>query len=107
MKDYMESKVSLGDIIKINGKNNYFVVVSNNTFNRYSSIFYVCPVVDDALMGPFHVDIKGRNGICGTIICENVLPINSASTVYRQVDNIPYMQVMEISDILQGVFEYD
>lgn len=107
MISYMENKVSLGDIIKISGKKNYFVVVSSNTFNRYSSVFYVCPIVDDALIGPFHVDVKGRSGICGAAICENVIPISSANIAYKQVDNIPYAQVMEISDILQGIFEYD
>lgn len=107
MRECMASKVSLGDIIKIDGKKNCFVVVSSNTFNKNSSIFYVCPVVDDALMGPFHINIKGKNGAIGTAICENVIPINSVNISYKQVDNIPYAQVIEISDILQGIFEYD
>ena len=107
MRECMASKVSLGDIIKIDGKKNCFVVVSSNTFNKNSSIFYVCPVVDDALMGPFHTDIEGKNGNRGTAICENVIPINPSGIAYKHVDSIPYAQIIEISDIIQGIFEYD
>lgn len=107
MKNSSVNKVSLGDIIRIGGKRNPFVVVSSNVFNANASIFYVCPIVNDAMAGPFHVGVEGKNGTLGVAICENVLPINPDNMTIKYEDHIPYAQVIEISDILQGIFEYD
>lgn len=107
MKSSSANKVSLGDIIRIGGKRNPFVVVSSNVFNANAIIFYVCPIVQDAEMGPFHVKIEGKNGTLGIAVCENVIPINPDSLTIKHEDHIPYAQVIEISDILQGIFEYD
>lgn len=107
MKNSSANKISLGDIVRIGGRKNPFVVVSSNTFNNISSILYVCPIVEDAVMGPLHVKILGNNGTAGIAICENVLPINPDNMTIKHEDHIPYAQVIEISDILQGIFEYD
>ena len=61
-----------GDIIKISGFKNKFVIVSKNAFIRMTKVFHVCPLMERYQDGPIHIAAVGKEGTKGTVICEQV-----------------------------------
>ena len=102
MKDF-----SLGDIVKISGYKNYFLVVSSNTFIEVTKMIQVCPFITGVDAGPLHIQAVGTKGTIGTAICEQIKLIDLVSRKVTKQDRIHYPDIMNISDAIQGIFEYD
>lgn len=98
---------SQGDLLRIHGYKNVFLVISNNQYIRSTGFFHVCPVLKNVSDGPLHIQIHGDQGSEGTAICEQIKLIDPSvrSCVYK--DRISYHQIMNISDAVQGIFECD
>ena len=97
-----------GDIIKITGfKKQLFVIVSKNAFIKATGIFHVCPVIQGIQAGPLHIQIRGKKGESGTVICEQIKAIDPKARGCNRVDLLAYEDIMNVSDAVQGIFEYD
>lgn len=96
-----------GDIIKIAGFKTEFLIISKNSFINAVHMFHVCPLLSAEKAGPLHITVTGNNGSSGTAICEQIKLIDPAIRNCRKTDWLPYGQIMEISDAIQGMFEYD
>lgn len=96
-----------GDIIRIANSRYLFVIVSNNSFIRATGVFHVCPFVSDLPGGPVHIVGQGKKGETGTIPCEQIKLIDPEERNCRRVDRLPYETIMDVSDAIQGLFEYD
>ena len=81
-----------GDIIKINDyKKQLFVVVSKNAFIRATGMIHVCPFIKNS----------------GTVICEQIKAIDPAVRACSKTDCLSYKDIMDVSDTIQGIIEYD
>ena len=96
-----------GDIIKISGYSTRFLIISKNSFIKAAHVFHVCPVLKACTAGPLHIKITGQNSETGTAACEQIKLIDPASRNCIKTDRISYDQIMNISDAVQGIFEYD
>ncbi|SHJ10713.1 hypothetical protein [Pseudobutyrivibrio xylanivorans] len=96
-----------GDIIKINGFGNVFLIVSKNAFIKERKMFHVSPIVNTDLINPMNIPINGVEGTEGTVICEEIKLIDPVARVCNKVDRINYWSIINISDAIQGMFEYD
>lgn len=99
--------ISQGDLIRISGFQSAFLVISKNAYIRSSGVFHVCPVFPSAESDPMHIPICGTGGIIsGIAICEQIR-LMDPSRGFRQADRISYYDMINISDAIQGMFEYD
>ncbi|MBE6004892.1 MAG: growth inhibitor PemK [Lachnospiraceae bacterium] len=97
-----------GDIIKISGfGKKLFIIISKNAFIKATGVFHVSPVAEGTPDGPLHISIIGNNGYSGVVICEQIKLIDPSSRSCVHTDTISYNQIMNISDAIQGIFEYD
>ena len=97
-----------GDIIKISGySRRLFVVVSKNAFIRATGVFHVCPLIEGVDEGPLHIPVVGVNSQTGTVICEQMKMIDPGTRTCNRTDHLQYGDIMNISDAIQGIFEYD
>ncbi len=97
-----------GDIIKISGfKKKLFVIVSKNAFIKATGIFHVCPMLSNIQAGPIHIPVCGKKGEAGTVICEQIKAIDPKARGCNRVDLLAYEDIMNVSDTVQGIFEYD
>ena len=95
-----------GDIIKISGfKKQLFVIISKNAYIRATGIFHVCPMIPGIPAGPIHIEVKGKNGESGTVICEQIKAIDPKARGCNRVDLLSYENLMNVSDTVQGIFE--
>ena len=98
---------SQGDIIKIQGFSSPFLIISKNAFINSTRMFHVCPFLSLLTAGPLHIPAKGNNGTSGFAVCEQIKLIDPSSRPCSRIDRLPYPMLMDISDALQGIFEYD
>lgn len=96
-----------GDIIKITGFRNKFLIVSKNAFIRATDVFHVCPLLEKHPDGPLHIAVEGKEKTRGIVICEQMKLIDPSARGCIKVDRLPYDNIMNVSDAIQGIFEYD
>ena len=102
------NEFSQGDILKIAGFNQQlFVIVSKNAFIKATGIFHVCPILSGVSAGPIHIPVHGKNGESGSVICEQIKAIDPNARGCNRVDILAYEDIMNVSDVIQGIFEYD
>ena len=99
--------LSQGDIIKIQGFSAPFLILSKNAFNQSTGMFHVCPFLTSCKEGPLHIAATGKSGTSGIAICEQIKLIDPGARNCNRVDSLPYGEIMNISDAIQGIFEYD
>ena len=97
-----------GDIIKIEGFNNaLFLIVSKNAFIKATGVFHVCPVMKNVNEGTLHIMICGIKKTSGTVICEQLKLIDPGARACSKKDYLSYRDIMNVSDAVQCIFEYD
>ena len=101
-------QASQGDIIKVNGyKNQLFLITSKNSYIKATGTFHICPIISNKYLGPTHIEINGIKGTEGLVACEQLKLIDPSARSFTPTDHISYYQLMEVSDTIQGIFEYD
>ena len=99
---------SQGDIVKIGGLEKiHFVITSKNSFIKALGVFHVCPLFSEFADGPLHITVIGKKGTKGTVICEQIKMIDPDVRTVNKSDSLKYQDIMNISDAIQGMFEYD
>ena len=96
--------VEQGDFLKVEGIQHPVIVVSNNFFNQ-SGKAIVCPIVKNAVPGPLHIDLKDSS-VKGYVLCEQVRYLDLAVRRYSKLAQVHYFDIMDISDAVVGMFEY-
>ena len=96
--------VEQGDLLKISGLNYPVIVVSNNFFNQ-SGKAVVCPILKNAIEGPLHIPLKDSS-IEGYVLCEQVRYVDLSARRYSRLTSSHYFDVMDISDAVMGIFDY-
>lgn len=93
-----------GDMLKVEGIQHPVIVVSNNFFNS-SGKAVVCPIVKKAVEGPLHIALKDSPAT-GFVLCEQVRYLDLSCRRYSRLTPAHYFDIMDISDAVAGIFEY-
>lgn len=81
------------------------IVVSNNTFNRFTNMAMVCPITSTNRAFPLHVQLDNRTTTTGVIMCEQVkaLDISARNAAFKE--KVPADIIEEVVDIIYGFIE--
>ena len=93
-----------GDILKIEKIKHPVLVVSKDFFNTSGEIIG-CPIIQDSTPGPLHIWMS-TNETRGYIHCEKLALLDLSVRGYQKVDRLPFAEMINISDAIQGIFEY-
>jgi mRNA interferase MazF len=83
------------------------LVVSNETFNKFSNMAIVCPITNTDKNHPFHIKLDERTKTTGVVLCDQTrtLDINARNYVY--IEDIPDDILFDIIDIISGFIEME
>ena len=93
-----------GDIIKIEKIKHPVLVVSKDFFNSSGEIIG-CPIIKDSLAGPLHIWISTEENE-GYVQCEKLALLDLSVRGHKRIDRLPLSEMINISDAIQGIFEY-
>lgn len=93
-----------GDILKIEQIKHPVLVVSKDFFNTSGEIIG-CPIVHNSKSGPLHIRMSAENTE-GYIQCEKLALLDLSVRGYQKTGRLPLAEMMNVSDAIQGIFEY-
>ena len=93
-----------GDIIKIEKIKHPVLVVSKDFFNTSGEIIG-CPIIGDSIPGPLHIWMSTEQTE-GYVQCEKLALLDLSIRGYKIVDRLPISEIINVSDAIQGIFEY-
>lgn len=93
-----------GDILKIEKIKHLVLVVSKDYFNTSGEIIG-CPIIRNSTQGPLHIWMATEENE-GYIQCEKLALLDMSLRGYKKVDRLPLSEMINISDAIQGIYEY-
>lgn len=93
-----------GDILKIEKIKHPVLVVSKIFFNISGEIIG-CPIINNSIPGPLHIWMSTEENE-GYIQCEKLALLDLSIRGYKKVDSLPIPEMINVSDAIQGIFEY-
>lgn len=100
MSDYPHQ----GDILKIEHITPYVLVVSKNFFNESGEVI-VCPILPESSDSPLHIAVSTHLED-GKAQCEKVRLIDCRARRWQKKGSIPLAGIADITDAIQGIFDY-
>ena len=97
--------VHQGEILELSDKNLTILVLSRDFFNA-SGLAVVCPVVDRADPDALHIKIEISPGVVRTALVEQLKSLDLHARYYKTCGRIDFSQIQDISDAVQGIFDY-
>ncbi|MDX9871176.1 MAG: type II toxin-antitoxin system PemK/MazF family toxin [Clostridia bacterium] len=81
------------------------MVVSNNLFNRVSSLTMVCPITQTDRGHPFHVRLDGKTGTKGVVMCDQARMLDLESRQAGFEEKAPAELVAAVVDLITSFIE--
>lgn len=83
------------------------LIVSNNTFNSFTSMAVVCPITNTNRQIPIHVPLDNRTKITGVVMCDQVKLLDIKMRNAEFIEKVPEDILAEVSDIIIGFVEME
>lgn len=108
--------VKQGDIIKLNfnpqvgheqARYRPALVISNNFFNKKTSMSIVCPITNTNNKFPLHIPLDNRTQTTGVILCEHIKSLDINNRDYKFVEKLPQDLLQKTIDIVFAEIEED
>ncbi|MBQ7901624.1 MAG: type II toxin-antitoxin system PemK/MazF family toxin [Clostridia bacterium] len=81
------------------------VVISNNTYNRFSKMLMLCPITNTNKNHPFHIELDGRTKTTGVILCERAKMLDVYARNAEFAEKLPDDILSEIVDMVYSFIE--
>ena len=100
----MGKVVSQGDVLKIEKIASPVLVVSKDFFNNTGEIIG-CPIYKDGRTGALHIYVESDD-TAGYVQCEKLALLDLSARDYLKIGRISISEIINISDAIQGIFDY-
>lgn len=97
-------RIHQGNILKIENIKELALVVSKDFFNE-TGLAVVCPVVEKSIESPLHIFIDTEK-TTGFVHCEDIKTIDTKARICSVVEQIDLLDIINITDTIQGIFDY-
>ena len=98
------SNLHQGDILRVEKIKHPVLVVSKDFFHSSGEIIG-CPIIKESLSGPLHIWMSTEENN-GYIQCEKLALLDLSVRGYKIIDRLPIPEIINVSDAIQGIFEY-
>lgn len=100
----LNNEIHQGDILKVEKIGSPVIVVSKDFFNSSGEIIG-CPVFKNNTESPLHIYIE-TNEVSGYAQCEKLALLDLDVRGYKKVDKLLLADIINITDAIQGIFDY-
>lgn len=100
----MLGELHQGDIMKIERVRHPVLIVSKDFFNSSGEVVG-CPIYGNSTEGPLHIAIETEK-MQGYVQCEKLALLDLTVRRYKKIDRVGIQDIMNIADVIQGIFDY-
>ena len=97
-------KINMGDILRLEDTAFPILVLSKEFFNN-SGMIIACPVAAHASEDALHIPVR-TGDFSGIALLEQLRSLDIHARLYKKEGQISFEQVQDISDAVQGIFDY-
>ncbi|MFC4401940.1 type II toxin-antitoxin system PemK/MazF family toxin [Gracilibacillus xinjiangensis] len=83
----------------------HLLVISNDTFHKFTEMAIVCPIIQDGNPSPLHINCDKRTKTKGMIYCEHLKTIDIRTRTLTFKEKISQEILTEVRDIIFGIME--
>ena len=81
------------------------VVITNQTYNRFSKMLMLCPITNTNKQHPFHIELDDRTKTTGVILCDQAKMLDVYARNAEFVEKIPDDKLAEVVDLVYSFIE--
>ena len=81
------------------------IVVSNDIYNKYCNLTYVCPITSTDNKHPFHVILDNRSKTHGSILCEQLKALDLTKRNAEFEEIVPSDIIEDVLDMIKSFIE--
>ena len=81
------------------------VVISNNTYNRFSKMLMLCPITNTNRNHPFHIELDNRTKTTGVILCDQAKMLDVSARRAEFEEKLPDDILAEVVDVVYSFIE--
>lgn len=98
------TQIQQGELLRIEGVKPDVLVLSKDFFNQ-TGFAVVCPVLSEGRSGALNIAVSAEN-FSGIAHLENLKSMDLKVRHYKTIGQLSYKQIQNISDAVQGIFDY-
>ncbi|MFP3043540.1 type II toxin-antitoxin system PemK/MazF family toxin [Treponema primitia] len=83
------------------------LVVSNQSFNNFSSLIIVCPITNTDKNHPFHIKLDKGTKTTGVILCDQVRTLDPNARNAEYIEEVADEILFDVIDIINGFVEIE
>ena len=83
------------------------LVVSNESFNKYSSLAIVCPITSAKKDNPFQIKLDKRTKTTGVVLADQAKILDIITHNFEFIERIPHEILFEVTDIIGGFINFE
>ncbi|MCD5414704.1 MAG: type II toxin-antitoxin system PemK/MazF family toxin [Clostridiales bacterium] len=83
------------------------LIVSNNTYNQFTNMSIVCPIMSNVKKFPLHVKLDERTKTMGVIMCEQVKALDVKARKAEFYEKLPNDILEEVLEIILSFIEVE
>jgi mRNA interferase MazF len=83
------------------------LVVSNESFNKFSNLAIVCPITNTDKNHPFHIKLDKRTKTTGVVLCDQTKTLDINARNYSYIEELPEDILFDVIDIIIGFIEIE
>jgi mRNA interferase MazF len=80
------------------------IVVSNNFFNKLSSLVLVCPITNTSTEYPLNVPLNEKTKTTGSILCQHIRSMDYRGRNASYIETLPADILQEVLNIIHSEF---
>jgi mRNA interferase MazF len=81
------------------------LVVSNESFNKFSNLAIVCPITNTDKNHPFHIQLDQRTKTTGVVLCDQTKTLDINARNYSYIEELPEDILFDVVDVISGFIE--
>ena len=81
------------------------VVITNDTYNRFSKMLMLCPITNTNKKHPFHIELDERTNTTGVILCDQAKMLDVSARRAEFAEKLPDDILAEVVDIVYSFIE--
>jgi len=78
------------------------LVVSNNFFNKLSSLALVCPITNTSKDFPLNVNLTEQTSTTGSILCQHIRSVDLKARNAYLIEKVPDLILEEVLNIIHS-----
>ena len=78
------------------------IVLSNNTFNKYTKMIFACPITSNIKYFPTHFELQSTKKIKGSVLCEHFRSLDFNARNIKFIERVSDEEILSVISLVNA-----